>query len=43
MDGPKPIVLILGPTAAGKTDLAVELAGKLPGGGEGVGADSMQI
>ena len=43
MDAPKPIVLILGPTAAGKTDLAVELAGKLPGGGECVCADSMQI
>jgi tRNA dimethylallyltransferase len=41
-----PIVLILGPTAAGKTDLAVELATSLPGapvGGECICADSMQV
>jgi tRNA dimethylallyltransferase len=41
-----PIVLILGPTAGGKTDLAVDIAGRLPGepvGGECVCADSMQV
>jgi tRNA dimethylallyltransferase len=41
-----PIVLILGPTAGGKTDLAVELASRLPGepvGGECICADSMQV
>jgi tRNA dimethylallyltransferase len=44
---PRPIVLILGPTAGGKTALALELARRLPGpdglGGECVCADSMQI
>ena len=39
----KPIVLVLGPTASGKSDLAVELAQRLPGGGECVCADSMQV
>jgi tRNA dimethylallyltransferase len=42
-----PIVLILGPTAAGKTELAVNLARRLAGpcppGGECVCADSMQV
>ncbi|MHC4273821.1 MAG: tRNA (adenosine(37)-N6)-dimethylallyltransferase MiaA [Planctomycetota bacterium] len=38
-----PIVLILGPTAGGKTDLAIALAGRLPLGGECVCADSMQV
>jgi tRNA dimethylallyltransferase len=41
-----PIVLILGPTAAGKTELACELARSLPGeplGGECICADSMQV
>ncbi len=38
-----PIVLVLGPTAAGKTALAVELARRLPQGGECVCADSMQV
>ena len=36
-------VLVLGPTAGGKTALAVELALAVPGGGECVGADSMQV
>lgn len=38
----KPI-LILGPTAGGKSDLAVDLAEQLPGGGEVVGADAFQV
>lgn len=41
-DGCRPIV-ILGPTAGGKSDLAVELAERVPGGGEVIGADSMQV
>jgi len=36
-----PVVAVLGPTAAGKSDLAVELASRLPG--EVVNADSMQV
>ena len=36
-------VLVLGPTAGGKTALAVELALTMPGGGECVSADSMQV
>lgn len=39
---PKPI-LILGPTAGGKSDLAVDLAERLPGGGEVIGADAFQV
>ncbi len=42
----KPIILIVGPTAGGKTTLAIKLAQTLPGkdfGGECVCADSMQI
>lgn len=35
--------VILGPTAGGKSDLAVALAEALPGGGEIIGADSMQV
>ena len=38
----KPI-LILGPTAGGKSDLAVDLAEQLPGEGEVVGADAFQV
>ena len=38
-----PVILILGPTAGGKTSLAIELANKLPNGGECICADSMQI
>ena len=43
MGGMRPIILILGPTAGGKTSLAIELANSLPDGGECVCADSMQI
>ena len=41
---PRPIV-ILGPTAGGKSDLAVELAERISGGGGGevISADSMQV
>ncbi len=39
----KPIILILGPTAGGKTSLAIALAGALEGGGECICADSMQV
>ncbi|MAD78704.1 MAG: tRNA (adenosine(37)-N6)-dimethylallyltransferase MiaA [Planctomycetaceae bacterium] len=38
-----PIVLLLGPTGGGKTDVAVSLARAIPGGGECVIADSMQV
>ncbi len=38
-----PIMLILGPTAGGKTRLAIDLALRLPGGGECISADSMQV
>ncbi len=41
-DAIRPIV-ILGPTAGGKSDLAVELAQRVAGGGEIIGADSMQV
>ncbi|MEM6506232.1 MAG: tRNA (adenosine(37)-N6)-dimethylallyltransferase MiaA [Planctomycetota bacterium] len=36
-------VLILGPTAGGKSDLAVDLAERLATGGEVVGADAFQV
>lgn len=36
-------LLILGPTAGGKSALGLALARDLPGGGEIVGADSMQV
>jgi tRNA dimethylallyltransferase len=39
----RPIILILGPTAGGKTSLAIALANSLEGGGECICADSMQI
>jgi tRNA dimethylallyltransferase len=35
-----PLFLIVGPTAVGKTELAIQLAERLPGGGEIVSADS---
>ncbi len=41
-DSCRPYV-ILGPTAGGKSDLAVALAELVPGGGEIIGADSMQV
>ncbi len=47
MAEPKPIILILGPTAGGKTELAVELAKQLGAhgvwGAELIVADSMQV
>ncbi|MDP6693532.1 MAG: tRNA (adenosine(37)-N6)-dimethylallyltransferase MiaA [Phycisphaerales bacterium] len=39
----RPIILIIGPTAGGKTSLGVELANTLDGAGECICADSMQI
>lgn len=39
----RPIILVLGPTAGGKTRLAIDLARALPGGGECISADSMQV
>ena len=39
----RPDVLLLGPTAGGKTAVAVALARLLPGGGECIIADSMQV
>ena len=41
MTGPPPVVAVVGPTATGKTALAVALARRL--GGEVVNADSMQL
>lgn len=35
--------MILGPTAGGKSDLAVDLAERVPGGGEVIGADAFQV
>lgn len=47
MAQPNPIIAIVGPTAGGKTELAIELAKRLPGAetlrGECICADSMQI
>ncbi len=37
----KPLIIITGPTAAGKTDLSVRLARAI--GGEIISADSMQV
>ena len=39
----RPTLLIAGPTAGGKSELALRLAAQLPGGGEVVCADSMQV
>ena len=41
MDKKIPLIAVIGPTASGKTGLAVEIAKKF--GGEVVSADSMQI
>src|SRR4051812_3304397 len=41
MSGLPPVIAVVGPTATGKTALAVALAGR--GGGGGVTADSMQL
>jgi tRNA dimethylallyltransferase len=40
---PRPTIFVLGPTAGGKTELSIELAHRLPGGGECCCADSMQV
>ena len=37
----KPLIVIAGPTACGKTDLSIELAKKI--GGEIISGDSMQV
>ena len=37
----KPLIVLSGPTAAGKTDLSVALAKRI--GGEIISADSMQV
>ena len=39
----RPIILILGPTAGGKTSLSIELANRIEDGGECIIADSMQV
>ena len=39
----RPVLLIAGPTAGGKSELALRLASELPGGGEIICADSMQV
>jgi tRNA dimethylallyltransferase len=39
----RPIIVIVGPTAGGKTELSLALARRLPGGGECIAADSMQV
>ncbi|MCM1039118.1 MAG: tRNA (adenosine(37)-N6)-dimethylallyltransferase MiaA [Roseburia sp.] len=41
VENKKPLVIVTGPTAAGKSALAVALAGKI--GGEIISADSMQV
>ncbi|MCH2154162.1 MAG: tRNA (adenosine(37)-N6)-dimethylallyltransferase MiaA, partial [Phycisphaerales bacterium] len=38
-----PIILIVGPTAGGKTEISLSLAEKLPRGGECLCVDSMQV
>lgn len=43
MRDPAPILVLVGPTAGGKTRLAIELARALPQGGECISADSMQV
>lgn len=42
-EDPGALLVVAGPTATGKTALAVALAEQLPGGGEIVSADSVQI
>ena len=37
----RPLIILTGPTAAGKTDISIRLAEKL--GGEIISADSMQV
>lgn len=42
-DHTRPVILIVGPTAGGKSSLALTLAQQLPGAGEIISADSMQV
>ncbi|WP_338073585.1 tRNA (adenosine(37)-N6)-dimethylallyltransferase MiaA [Kineococcus siccus] len=42
-DHPPDVVAVVGPTASGKSDVGVALARQLPGGGEVVNADAMQL
>lgn len=42
-DQTRPVILIVGPTAGGKSSLALALAQQLPGRGEIISADSMQV
>ena len=37
----KPLIVLAGPTAVGKTELSLKLAGRM--GGEIISADSMQV
>ena len=39
----RPLIVLIGPTAGGKTALSVRLAQTAPGGGECISADSMQV
>ena len=39
----RPAIVVVGPTAGGKSSLGVALAQLLPGGGECINADSMQV
>ena len=41
MESKRPLVIITGPTASGKTALSIELAKQI--GGEIISADSMQV
>ena len=40
-DNKKPLIIITGPTAVGKTELSIALAKRI--GGEIISADSMQV
>lgn len=42
-DQTRPVIVIVGPTAGGKSALALALAQRLPEGGEIISADSMQV
>lgn len=39
----KPLILVLGPTAVGKSKLGIELAKVMPHSGEVISADSIQV
>jgi tRNA dimethylallyltransferase len=42
-EDPEALLAVVGPTASGKTELALRVAERLRGGGEIIGADSVQI